>query len=636
MNPPSWKELVTAAQYPIEQDLDLDGSTTYAPVDGLQVNQGLMRYAANPMHYGILGWQPVDEDKSAPHTLFILRHAHNADDSEPDASDNHYWGNGLLDIASPQLLDRLIAFCDGRSSAALLLALHKAMAGEGIAITPLGAVWQKVGLSILTGYFTSPDFDQSSVILRQMQTAPKSSSSKKFGGGGVKSAPIPFTQIFVSQESPAEGGEPEEHAAAGGKRKIALTNTSESEKRPKLEEVKMPLFAYEYPVDSRVLPKEGYLFTPKDPFHPLFDAYSILDGVPLCFQTTTLDRHTAAVEAGINKKIKKVEWCPRLAAGFVGVELQLAEITEADEGSWRRQMRQLARNAISRLVLYALLLRSSVGVIHLRFYFLTVLVLYAFTSTHTFHPVLALQRIQHSLDIATLAQQSQPPPPPQESSRLPDEEADVLADLVTGLALTDDGPNVREQPSKLFTTRNEFQEFRAPEIPSSFDSIPIEEAQASFRSLLASSMPQGFNSLSRNVTLLVEVQSQVQTAFNSLRLTEELFVGNSHDDSIRLALDAATQILVSAGRLMRSVKNSKSAEVIRLRDEILPELRQLDQIIDVIGAYLPKPAIPDTAPLPYDAAHLLVDPVGHLDLIAQITILLAVVCHVIIGIGTNP
>ncbi|KAJ6599573.1 hypothetical protein B0H10DRAFT_1959018 [Mycena sp. CBHHK59/15] len=61
---------------------------------------------------------------------------------------------------------------------------------------------------------------------------------------------------------------------------------------------------------------------------------------------------------------------------------------------------------------------------------------------------------------------------------------ELLADMVTALALTDEGPNPSHQPSKLFSNRDEFQELHAPNIPAGFNPIPISEANASIASIL--------------------------------------------------------------------------------------------------------------------------------------------------------
>ncbi|KAJ7871689.1 hypothetical protein B0H14DRAFT_3439399 [Mycena olivaceomarginata] len=160
---------------------------------------------------------------------------------------------------------------------------------------------------------------------------------------------------------------------------------------------------------------------------------------------------------------------------------------------------------------------------------------------------------------------------------------DELSDLIIGLSLTDPGPNVRQQPSKLFSTRDEFQDLHAPHIPTSSNAVPLSVAQESIQA-----------------DLLLEVRERVQTARESLLGIDLLFADNNDYNSMRLAVDAAAQVVISAG------------------DEILAEVRELDKRIDCLGAQLPpEVVIPETEPFPYDAAHVHANPVGHLDLLAK-------------------
>ncbi|KAF7335607.1 hypothetical protein MVEN_02215300 [Mycena venus] len=219
--------------------------------------------------------------------------------------------------------------------------------------------------------------------------------------------------------------------------------------------------------------------------------------------------------------------------------------------------------------------------------------------------------------------------------QLSNQSIDHLAGLVTGITLTDPGPNVREQPSKLFTTRETFQELRATDLPT-FNPVPLPEVTDGFQRLLRSAKHPGMRSVERNKDLLVDILQQVQTARMSLDSIDVLYAENDDHRSMRLAVDAATEVVISSGKRLGSVK-TPNGDLVRLKDEVLAELRELDQRIDCLGALLPKEvAITETAPLPYDAAHVHINPVGHLDLIAQMMVLLAVVCNVILGLSTQP
>ncbi|KAJ7725274.1 hypothetical protein B0H14DRAFT_556450 [Mycena olivaceomarginata] len=133
------------------------------------------------------------------------------------------------------------------------------------------------------------------------------------------------------------------------------------------------------------------------------------------------------------------------------------------------------------------------------------------------------------------------------SSQQPPLPMDELSDLIIGLSLTDPGPNVRQQPSKLFSTRDE----------------------ESIRAVLGSPKYPGINSVKRNKDLLLEVRERVQTARESLLGIDLLFADNNDYNSMRLAVDAAAQVVISAGLHLKTVITSKGEGLAQLRDEIL-------------------------------------------------------------------
>ncbi|KAJ7878723.1 hypothetical protein B0H13DRAFT_1892527 [Mycena leptocephala] len=225
----------------------------------------------------------------------------------------------------------------------------------------------------------------------------------------------------------------------------------------------------------------------------------------------------------------------------------------------------------------------------------------------------------------------QQPSAPQQSPQSIEE----LADLMTGITLTDEGPNVRQQPSKFFSSRDEFQD--GAEIPTSPTLVPITIAQQSIQKVLRSIKHPGMRSVERNQGLLLDIKKQVRTARESLAGIDLLYADNNHHESMRMSVNAATQVVIDSGMRFRSVNTSKGgADLTQLRDELLEELRELDQRIDCLGALLPKEAVIEEEPLQYDATHVEENPVGHLDLIAQMTALLGVVCNVVIGLSTKP
>ncbi|KAJ7242229.1 hypothetical protein C8J57DRAFT_1526272 [Mycena rebaudengoi] len=68
------------------------------------------------------------------------------------------------------------------------------------------------------------------------------------------------------------------------------------------------------------------------------------------------------------------------------------------------------------------------------------------------------------------------------------------------------------------------------------------------------------------------------------------------------------------------------------KEAVISAMRLLDTRISVVGAALP----PSKTPLVYEAGHIFKSPIQELDTIAQVMVLLGIVCHVIIGLGTDP
>jgi hypothetical protein len=68
-----------------------------------------------------------------------------------------------------------------------------------------------------------------------------------------------------------------------------------------------------------------------------------------------------------------------------------------------------------------------------------------------------------------------------------------------------------------------------------------------------------------------------------------LYAGNSDHDSARLALDAAAETVVTAGKLLRSIKSSKNdEELAKMWDKAYAEAVELDKLMDCVGAIVPR------------------------------------------------
>lgn len=182
--------------------------------------------------------------------------------------------------------------------------------------------------------------------------------------------------------------------------------------------------------------------------------------------------------------------------------------------------------------------------------------------------------------------------------------ADQLADLVIGLSLTETSPAIPQQSSKLFSTRDEFQDLHASEIPGSFSSIPISEANASIQTVMRSSTYPGFKSIERNTTTLEEIRERMAVARATVDSVELLYGDNQDSNSLRLTYDVAGEVVVTCGNLLKSVDTRKSQELAQLKDEVLSELRVLDKRIDLLGSWLPKDSSVKT-PLEYKAGKII-------------------------------
>ncbi|KAJ7775905.1 hypothetical protein DFH07DRAFT_951806 [Mycena maculata] len=140
------------------------------------------------------------------------------------------------------------------------------------------------------------------------------------------------------------------------------------------------------------------------------------------------------------------------------------------------------------------------------------------------------------------------------------DDVDNLANVLTGLVVTDDGPDVRgQQHSKLFSSRDDFQD-SLPDVPLAFQSTSPAEAISSIQSLV-NTVPMRTappTRKERRQSTLNDILGRIRTAHSSLDLIYELYATNSDHDSAYLALEAAAETVIVAGKLLRSVKASKN------------------------------------------------------------------------------
>ncbi|KAF8179799.1 hypothetical protein K438DRAFT_1768823 [Mycena galopus ATCC 62051] len=178
------------------------------------------------------------------------------------------------------------------------------------------------------------------------------------------------------------------------------------------------------------------------------------------------------------------------------------------------------------------------------------------------------------------------------------EDATSVADMTTALALTDDGPNPAEQPSKFFTSRASFQKSRAPHHPTSFTPVPITEASRSIHAILADSPSRKRvdKCQERSLNVLAEIKKLVEIARSDLKVEFAFCLDDpEHVAHLRSKVDAASGVAVSAEESLERVGDSEEKE------DVIGRLRALELQITYLGAVLPQP----TTPYHYDSTTFL-------------------------------
>ncbi|KAJ7120067.1 hypothetical protein C8R44DRAFT_736923 [Mycena epipterygia] len=157
------------------------------------------------------------------------------------------------------------------------------------------------------------------------------------------------------------------------------------------------------------------------------------------------------------------------------------------------------------------------------------------------------------------------------------------------MAFTDSGPNVAEQPSKLWTTRPDFQESRARRNPTTIHPIPMTEAQRSLQTIINSARPV---CKERKQNLIAAVGQKVQAAAVTLAVPSQFNMENTeHVIEMRAKVDEAALVVMSARKSLERVEDSAE------KTAVISELRALETRIDFIGATLP----PETTPFLFDS-----------------------------------
>ncbi|KAF7328142.1 Glycoside hydrolase family 92 protein [Mycena venus] len=153
--------------------------------------------------------------------------------------------------------------------------------------------------------------------------------------------------------------------------------------------------------------------------------------------------------------------------------------------------------------------------------------------------------------------------------------------------------------------------------------IIIAEAEKSVMAVLSEVLNASMKQPTRQAQsdqLLDFLSSKIQTTIASLQSANRT---SEETDSLWEKVDHATRELEVVVDSLKPLKDSPE------KARVVDEMRQLEYELKEFTATLPK----DKRPLYYDSAYALDNPIQHLDVMAQIMILLGLVCNVILGLA---
>ncbi|KAJ7089605.1 hypothetical protein C8R44DRAFT_731323 [Mycena epipterygia] len=151
----------------------------------------------------------------------------------------------------------------------------------------------------------------------------------------------------------------------------------------------------------------------------------------------------------------------------------------------------------------------------------------------------------------------------------------------------------------------------------------LAEAEKSVRALLSEALtdcPKQPTRQAQSNEVLANLSSKIQTAIASLQSANRAL---EDTNSLWEKVDHAKHELATVASSLKRFKDAPE------KASIVDGMRKLESELKEFTATLPK----DTRPLFYDSAYALENPIQHLDLMAQIMILLGLVCNVILGIA---
>ncbi|KAF5336277.1 hypothetical protein D9758_014498 [Tetrapyrgos nigripes] len=271
------------------------------------------------------------------------------------------------------------------------------------------------------------------------------------------------------------------------------------------------------------------------------------------------------------------------------------------------------------------------------------------------HPVLSRDYAEHLLNRHNDAQTPSVMAP---TASTPEGSMDQLTSLLTAVTVSDPGPDIHKQPTKLFTSREEFQ--RDIKIDTSGNKIGFGDIEQGLNSVVnvqppteppASHHPSLSRRASRvslslirkicNPKLVRMVRSINAVKDEAISIRENLLQLTRHnlDFSDKQAVLKRQEALKQANTRI----NQLSATLLSMRklsdpsytsaaEEARSELRKADSVLSIIGMDLPSPE-GSSAPTPFSSDYLFENPLAGVGVATRMVIFLTVACALVIGIS---
>ncbi|SJL17814.1 uncharacterized protein ARMOST_21376 [Armillaria ostoyae] len=258
------------------------------------------------------------------------------------------------------------------------------------------------------------------------------------------------------------------------------------------------------------------------------------------------------------------------------------------------------------------------------------------------------------------------------SSDVPKEHG--LADRLVALTLTDEGPNARDQSSKLWSSRREFQSSHEGDVPGKFKKVSIDDAQNSISAVANEALnplPTCTNSsptdptskpmahplrsprtwqrqaiprsavlaahrpapapLARVENIIECIEDEAKLLLDRLRSWHDVDTQDTSQVSDRREqLKAVDLNIKNLRESLSRVKYGHENVLHGWKADVVNLLRQIDNILQIYNAHLPEVETP-VKPLEYDAGYVFVHPLEKVHGLAQLVMLFGVICHVIGG-----